>query len=79
MSTIANAQRSMGFTPAMGRPRCANCNLRDERWQDRAPKDTMSLYCKQGGFGTTAYAVCSKYQGRFAQALIVPIEQPKAA
>ena len=62
MSTIAVKKSTMGFEAAMQRPRCANCQQRDERWEDGHPKDVMTLHCKAGGFITTPWAICDQYQ-----------------
>ncbi len=61
MGTIQTKKDAMGFTSAQQRPRCANCAQRDERWEDRHPKDVMTLHCKPGGFITKAWAICNHH------------------
>lgn len=63
MGTIAVKQNVMGYLNANARARCANCSKRDERWEDRSPKDVLTLHCKSGGFMVTAWAVCNEYEG----------------
>jgi hypothetical protein len=62
MSTIQVKKTTMGYSAAMQRPRCANCALREEHWEDRSPKDVLTLRCKPGGFLTTPWAICDQYQ-----------------
>jgi len=63
MSTIKVAMSLQGFVAANKRPACRNCISGDEQRADRSPPfDTVSWYCRKGGFYVTAQAVCKQYQ-----------------
>lgn len=56
-SPINAAKNVQGFVSASQRKRCASCQYVRKTQAD-------SLLCRQGGFLTTAYAVCDRWSLR---------------
>jgi len=62
VSSIQAAKAGMGFLTATERPRCGNCRQHEMQYVDRMPPyDRAGMRCKKGGFGVSAYAVCSQH------------------
>lgn len=62
MGTIQNAKAAMGWMGARQRPACRNCKHGQEVREDRMPPfDTAHWRCKEGGFRTSAMAVCGRH------------------
>ena len=57
MGSIRVAQIAQGYVPALQREGCRNCA------QSRRASDSgWPLECKLGGFGTSPYATCQRYE-----------------
>lgn len=60
MSTIANAQRAMGYLRANQRPSCSNCAY----GVDDAKHGYPSWRCELAGFLSSAQATCKLHKDR---------------
>ena len=59
---IADAKARMGYLPANQRPVCRTCRHSQQQQPTGAQNDAWLWRCSLGGFGTTAEAVCDKYE-----------------
>jgi len=59
---IARAKALQGFVPALQRPGCRNCGHVEEREPTNAANDLWALRCAKGGFGVTAFAICTHHK-----------------
>lgn len=60
MSSIDNAKKAMGWLNANARAACGNCaQARSET--TCLGNSSPRLWCKQGGFLTTRYAICDQH------------------
>lgn len=67
MSTIDNVKVEMKWQSSRMRPACRNCRHGKEVREDRMPPfDTAHWKCTQGGFRTSAMAVCDRYMVTWA-------------
>ena len=63
MSTIQNAQMTMGWKHASQRERYATCEHRDMSGLPSAPL-REPVRCKKGGFITSSFSVCNHWKVR---------------
>ena len=62
MSGIIVSKAVQGFIAANARPSCRNCKHVNQRVAERNPPfDTVSWFCKKGGFYTSALAICNQH------------------
>lgn len=59
---IADAMQRMGYLSANQRPMCRTCKHSQQQQPTGARGEVWFWRCALGGFGTTAQAVCGKYE-----------------